>query len=291
MADDSTFVATNKYISQQIDDLASELDELLSNRRETEKNRSTISLIGFVTQREGNVRESTGHVAAHLKLPNFEKLLKVRLSSFDDEDEFEGNGRNRDGAQPREQKLGTSFGLARTFQGVQTLFRPRIEFRDPLVTSFLLKFSGERKFSIFQMDWRKKFFVHSVDGAGQSFAIDFTNTIYRFLVFRWFNEFQYLDRDHLFQVAQGHSLRYRLNDSMALSNTFVINSQNRELNPQSPQARAESFHLNNYQLLFSFSHNILRRVFHYQISPFWQFAKARSFKGEVGVQLRTEVIF
>lgn len=286
-------VQENINISKEIDRLAQELDTLLSGRKGNPKNKTTIRLLGFTENREGGFFEQSGHISIQLRLPKLEKNWRLSLSSFDPEDEFEGNQRNRDGARPQSQKLGTSVGVAKNIGKIETLFRPRVELRNPLVTSFLLRFRRQFNTSFGSFEWRKKFFVHSVDGAGQSLQLNLDNQLAPYMVLRFFTEGQYLDRDNFFAVSQGPSLRIRMGQDMALSNTLSINSANRILarDAQSALISADSYHLNNYRYILSFTHQILRRVFHYQLSPYLEFPKTNSFKGITGVTLQTEIIF
>ena len=285
-------VKNNKLISKQVDDLAREIDTLLSNRRGRQKNRSTVSLIGFVENREMGQFSNSGHVDIQLRLPKLEKKWQLRFSSFDNEDEFEGLGPNRNGAAPRQQKLGTSVGFANKFSKIKTLIRPRVELRNPLVSGFLLKLSSDIKFKIFTIKWRKKFFTHSADGVGQSLAIDLEKRLVKDLVFRIFNEGQYLDQRNLFSVSQGPSLLYRVSKAIGLATTLSINSFNRTPNISvSNSYQASSYHLGSYRLDMSISHKILNRVFHYQVTPYLDFAKQQRFKGNAGIILRTEIIF
>ena len=58
-----------------------------------------------------------------------------------------------------------------------------------------------------------------------------------------------------------------------------------------PTYYANSYHLSNYRYQISLSHKLLRRVFHYQVTPYLDFSKDRNFKGITGIALRSEIIF
>lgn len=303
-ADDSVttkeyLVEKNKVVSHKIDNLARRLDSLLANRRDDPaiSNKTTISLLNFLESREGGYLKPRFHIAFNLRLPQLQDKWKLRLSSYDNEDEYEGLGRNRDGAAPRAQKLGTSLGLNKTFANIKTLFRPRIEFKNPLVTSLLLKFNQKISLKNFDIIWTQKFFAHSINGAGESTSVDFEKSITQRVLLRFFNESQYLDQTNIFKAAQGPSLRMELSESMALSNTLSFYSASRTLSgpvtdgSQSNPYFTNSYHLTHYQYLLSFSHQIWKRVFHYQISPYLEFAKTQSFKGQAAIKIRAEIIF
>lgn len=295
---DEKVIKENKEISLRIDELARSLDGLLSNRRAEGINKTSISLIGFVDSREGEVIDEKGHVQVNLRLPELEEKWKLRFSSYDQEDEFEGLARNRDGAGPRRQKFGTSLGLANNISNIKTLVRPRIELRDPLVSSFLLKFSSDLPLGPFHLKWVKKFFTHSIDGVGQAIQVDFDYRLTKKIIFRFFNEEQYLDRYNLMNVAQGPTLLYKFSRRLGLSKTLSFNSKNRNLltnadrvSPLFQPYGASGYHLSSYNLIFSLSHKIYKNVFHYQISPRLDFRKQQNFKGQAGVTFRTELIF
>lgn len=141
--------------------------------------------------------------------------------------------------------------------------------------------------------WQKKFFTHSIDGVGQALTIDFERPILKMIVFRFFNEAQYLDKDNVFSVSQGPSFRYKFSETIGFSKTLSFNSINRSSTASNPSLSHsyDSYHLGSYRLTLSFSHKILKRVFHYQVSPYLDFAKINNFKGVAGITLRTEVIF
>ncbi len=288
-----TIVNNNKYLSKQFDSLAQELDTILSNRKGNVPSKSRLSLIGYLESREGGTQNQTIHISADLRLPKLEKKWKLRFSSYDQEDEFEGLQRNRNGVAPREEKYGASVGVVRQISNVKTLLRPRIELKDPFVSSMLFKMNSDLEVYKVIVRWQAKFFAHSVDGVGQSVAIDFEKELSQSFVFRLFNEQQYLDRDNQFSVAQGPSLLYKINDLQALSTTFALNSMNRNIATHITRDAyaAESYHLASYRWDISFSHKLLRNVLHYQITPFLEFQKQVHFKGQAGAILRTEIIF
>lgn len=294
-ADEGTFekdlIATNKEISQEIDQIASSIDHFLSNRREIKRNRTSINVTGFSELREGGYFKQTGHLNLDLKLPNTEKDWLLKLSSYDDEDEFEGLQRNREGALPQTQKYGTSLAYGRSLKGIQATVRPRIEFKDPLVSSFLIKLQKNIGLKVFNIRLQNKLFAHSVDGTGESFAIDFERWISPKLFLRFFNEEQYLDKSHIFTVSQGPSLLYLINDRMAISKTVSLNSASRNFAPPEAHYAAGSYHLASYNFIASFSHKLYRNILHYRVTPSLNFEKQTHYKGHAAVVLTTEIIF
>ncbi len=287
-------IETNKQLSAHIDDLAVEIDSLLSNRRSNLKNKSRISFVGFTENLEGQGIRQDGHVNIDVRFPNLEEKWKLQFSSYDPEDEFEGLGRNRTDGRPQEQKYGTSIALVRKISEVETVFRPRIELKDPLVSSFLVKFTHRLPLKSFPLISSLKLFAHSIDGTGEAVTLDFDRVIAKNLIFRWFNEQQYLDRDNILYVSQGPMLLKKISSSMAVSQTLSLNSQSRSINPEFNIENFEntnSYHLNSYRFIFTFSHSLYRNVFHYQISPSLNFYKNRNFKGLAGILLQTEIIF
>ncbi len=290
-----TIVEGNKAWSKKIDSFAAEVDSMLSNRKSKRKlkNKSQVSLVHFVQSREGGTIDQTPHIAVNLRLPQLEEQWKLKFSSYDEEDEFEGLQRNRSGAAPAENKAGTSLGVASKFMDIDTLFRPRLEFQDPLVTSFLLKFNSRLPWKFMVLNWQAKFFTHSIDGVGQSFSLDFEKPLTDSLLLRFFNEQQYLDRDNVLNVSQGPSLLYKLNDLIAFAQTISFNSSNRNVVANElPEAyNTDAYHLQSYQFIFSFSHKLLKNVFHYSVNPDLLFIKERNFKGQAGLSLRLEIIF
>lgn len=285
-------IEKNKQISRYFDGLATDIDSLLSSRKARPRNQSRVSLVGFANSVEGQGVDPSGHIDVDLRLPNLEQDLKLQFSSYDKEDEFEGLGRNRTDGLPQQQKYGTSVAFARTFKNIRTTLRPRLELKNPLVSSFLLRFDHNHNFSRWTLRNTLKLFAHSIDGTGQSISVDFERGLTRSMLFRWFNEQQYLDRDNILYVAQGPMLLMKLNEVMALSYTFSLNSQSRTLLDLAPAKEiTQSYHLSGYRSIVSFSHSLYKNVFHYQISPSLSFYKYRNFKGEAGVLLRTEIIF
>ncbi len=290
---EKSLIETNKQLSKHIDDLAIQIDSLLSSRRQTLTNQSRVSLVGFTESFEGQGVRQDGHINIDLRFPNLEEKWKLQFSSYDTEDEFEGLGRNRTDGRPQEQKYGTSVAVVKQISNVNVTFRPRIELKDPLVSSFLLRFDHNLKLKPLAIHSTVKLFAHSIDGTGTALAFDFDRMLTKTLLFRWFNEMQYLDRDNIFFASQGPMVLKKISSSMAASQTLSLNSQSRTLNGLQPALayRTDSYHLSGYRFIFTFSHVLYRNIFQYQISPSLNFNKVRNFKGEAGVLLRTELIF
>ncbi len=290
---DEVWLERNRKISEYFDNLATELDYQLAGRRTDERNTSQLSLIGFAQAAESNGSLVDGHVDVNLHLPAFEKAVQLRLSSFDAEDEFEGLDRNRTNARPQEQKLGTSVAVGQKLSNINVVFRPRVELRDPLLTSFLLKFSNTITRIMFNFNSQLRFLTHSRDGVGQSLSLYFDTPLAKSSLFRIFTEEQYLDKTNLFSTAHGLMFLEKMSEEVSLSQTISFNSQNRNLfGPDTPERfRYDSFHLNSYQFIFSFHHKLYKNVFHYQISPSLNFYKRLSFRGDPAILLRTELIF
>jgi len=290
---EEVWIERNRKVSEYFDILAAELDYQLAGSRTDERNTSQLSLIGFAQAAESSGTLNDGHIDVNLHLPAFEEAIKLRLSSFDAEDEFEGLDRNRTNARPQEQKLGTSVAIGQRFSDIEVVFRPRVELRDPLITSFLLKFSNTIKRSVFNFNSQLRFLTHSRDGVGQSLSLYLDTPIAKSSLFRIFTEEQYLDQRNLFSTAHGVMFLEKMSEEISLSQTISLNSQNRNLfGPDTAESfRYRNYHLNNYQFIFSFHHKLYKNVFHYQISPSLNFYKRLSFRGDPAILLRTELIF
>jgi hypothetical protein len=283
-------IEQNRQLSKRIDRLARNLDELLSNRQSPVRNATQVQLIGNTRWTEQQAPTLQPQFALNLSLPAVEKRLRLQLASFDREDQFEGLERNRNGAQPQNQKTGASLGVLRQLGATQVLFRPRIEFRDPLVTSILIRTDQRLQFSTVPLILlTQKVFAHSVDGAGASAEVDFDFQLSDSVLLRFFNEAQYLDQDNFFETSQGPTLAWQISERMAWSSTLSFNGQNRALFSNNTQWN--SFHLNSYTLFTSFSHMILRNVLHYQITPELRFPKSNRWKGVAGLNFQLSLIF
>jgi hypothetical protein len=287
------WIERNHQVSKYFDSLARELDYLLSGQRTNERNETQLTVAAFADASEVRGVEPDAHINLDLNLPAFEEEMKLRLSSFDAEDEFEGLARNRTNARPQQQKLGTSVAVGRNISGVKVIFRPRVELRDPLLTSFLLKFTHSLKGWLFNVHSQVRLLTHSRDGVGQSAHIYFERPLSQSSLFRWFNEQQYLDQFNLFSVAQGLMVLHKASDKLALSYTVSFNSQNRSTGTEFfvPEVSYTGYHLNSYQFIFSFHHKLFSNVLHYQVSPSLNFYKDLRFRGDPGILLRTELIF
>ncbi len=283
-------IEQNKQLSKRFDELAREVDTLLSSRQSPKRNPSQIQLISNTTWNEGGDVRTLPQFALDLRLPAVEKKWQLRFSSYDREDQFEGLERNRDGSVPQNRKAGASVGLLRKVGNLNFFFRPRIEFRDPLVTGFLMRVDQTIAFNkIYYAQWTQKLFAHSEEGAGLATELDFNAKVSSLLLFRWFNEMQYLDFDNYYEVSQGPSLIWRLSEAYALSHTVSFNSENR--NRDIDNRVWNSYHLKSITLYTSFGHRILNKVLHYQITPFLNFPKQYNFKGQAGVNFRLALIF
>lgn len=282
---DTTFiddlVATNRVLSKMIDDAADEIDAYVANQRTvSEPNQSRLVLYNRFLISEGGKREYFPRIGAKLHLPNLQEKLQVRFTTYDEDAEERGINENRQAPTQQEKSYGTSVALFQQLGNVSTEFRPRVEYIDGLLTSYLFRFSSVAERGAFSIEPELQLFARSDSGTGQFLATNLALKLTKVDHLRIYNEEQYTDGDNTMRTNHGFGWERQLTEDMSLRNALIFESNNRE-----------TYHLDQYVFSTAFRHRLLRNVLHYSVTPIMVMAKSRSFHPLASLDLRFEVIF
>lgn len=272
----------NEYISEKIDVWAEKLDLFLSRRRFTDDpNETTIILRSFNSHQEGGRQDSSFNFDINLRLPNLEERWSLRFTSYDPNEEERGIRSTRQRIRARERNYGAGLALLQDLGNIRTTFQPRIELKDPLQTSYTLRFESTAEAKPFKIDPRVEFFADSERGTGQFVSINWEINVQDGVSILQFNEEQYEDAENRFTTTHGFSVSKGLGRRRAVSTTVSFRSTN----------RPAAFHLSDMTASAAYSSEPYRRVLAYNVGPYWIFSKEARFKGKVGLVFEFELIF
>jgi hypothetical protein len=278
---DGFFIETNRMISKEIDSFAEKIDLYFADREFVDEDNKTRIVIhnDFNWPENSNVRYSP-RLGIRLHLPNLQRKWQLKITTYDEDSEERGINKNRYQASSQEENYGTSFALVEYLGNIKTEFRPRVEFTDSLKTSYILKFSGDAKFLYLKLEPEVQLFARSDTGTGEYSALNFVYDLDELNVMTLINEQQYTNGNNTFSTNHGLRLEHSYNQRMAHEYKVVFQSDNRD-----------TYHLEKTMLTCAFKHKLYMNVFHYSITPYLAFEKARKFRVSPGINLKTEVIF
>lgn len=271
----------NEYISEKIDLWAERLDLFLSRRRFTEDpNESTVILRSFFSHEEGGKKDSSFNFDLNLRLPNLEERWSLRFTSYDPNEEERGIRSQQQRIRARERNYGAGLALLQELGNIRTTFQPRIELKDPLQTSYTLRFESIARAKPIRVEPRVELFADSEKGTGQFASLNMEIKASEGITVLQFNEEQYEDAENIFTTTHGVSVSKGVGRRQGINTTISFRSVNRP-----------AFHLSDMTASAAYYSEPYRRVLAYHIGPYWLFAKENRFKGKVGLVFEVQLIF
>lgn len=273
---------TADSFAEIIDKNADRIDIALAGKKYTKaKNNSSITIKQLIVSNEGGVLRNSTAFGINLRLPNLEKRWQVRFSSYDENEEARNLQERRFRTRPRENKPGAALLFFRKLGKVKTTFQPRLELKDPLAMSYLLRFESEGTIAPIRINPRLDLFADPLRGTGEYFHLNFSYT----LAPRWelslLNEEEYRERTNGLNVNHAIALDHALADDKGIGISFVTNS----VNLGSP------YHLNSYSISTAYAQELAENRLRFVAATFLTFTKPEAFKGDAGCSLQIEVIF
>lgn len=229
---------------------------------------------------EGGEFNSSFNFDVNLRLPNLEERWAVRFSSYDVNREERGVRNQQQRTRPRELNYGAGLFLLQELGNIKTTFQPRIQLKDPLETSYTLRFESSAEVLAFSVDPRLEFFADSERGTGQFLSLNMQLSAQKDVSIVQFNEEQYENAEKLLTTLHGISISRNVGERKGVSTTLSFASRSRP-----------AFHLSDLTWSAAYSAEPYRRVFAYSIGPLWVFAKEERFKGNVGLSMDLQFIF
>ncbi len=274
-------IRTNILISEELDKTAGMIDHFLADGKQTsEKNATTLTLENRIDWIDGEDISYKPHVDIDLHLPNLEEKWKLRFTSYDEDSQERGINRNRLKTQAPRENYGASLSIFEKFGRVETTFRPRLEFKDTIQTSFILRLESPFEHTDVVIRPKVEFFGRSDTGTGQFAALNFDFPLSEIFLISLINEQQYTNTEHYLDVTHGIGFTHFYNDSMHQNYRFNLEYNNKP-----------AYHLSRYTFSSSFNHELYRNIFHYSVIPYVAWSEKKDFSGKFGLELLFEFIF
>lgn len=271
-------------VSASLVSVATKIDEFFFNTKDVKnQNQTNLRFYQIFSKSEYDEFKSDFNFRLNLDLPNIEKKLKISIEKKGGSVEQTASGSSgvllTEKDRERELRGGLSYFLENIFNfdmkvsaGVRLGIPPT-----PFVD---LKIS--RDFYIGQ--WRTRFYSSSFwshrGGFGQSVSLDEDYKISENFLFRFVNEFTWLDSTDRINVSHGPTLYHSISQRRALAYSARINYSNRP-----------SYRLDNYDLAISYRQAIIASIFYYEIVPRLTFPRERNFSKIYSGLFQLELIF
>lgn len=269
------------YLEKKVNQVAEKIDLTLAGKKYTKKaNSSSANVNQYVTWSEGGKVRTSTDFGLNLRLPNLEKRWQLRFSSYDEEAENRDLQQKRVRTRPRERDYGAALFFFQKLGKVKTTFQPRLELRDPLEMSYVLRFESSAERGPWRFAPRLDLFADPQKGTGEFVSLEFTVDLSEHTDLSIQNTEEYRERENFFSTQHGISVDYSLTDTQAVGTGLTFGSHNRD-----------RFHLDSLVYSMSYAQVIYKDRLRYGVTPFLGFAKSHGFKGETGVTLNLELTF
>jgi hypothetical protein len=181
--------------------------------------------------------------------------------------------------QPRKREYGAALFFLKRLGKIKTTFQPRLQLKQPLDMSYVLRFESEAESKPFRLVPKLDLFADAEKGTGEFISLPLITRLAHRLELTFENEEEYHEKGNSFATKHGLTLDYALNDTQGLGWAVILGSEN------------HPFHLSTIHVSTSFGHEFYRDLFRYVFSPFLVFAKSKGFKGNAGVSLSMHLVF
>ena len=278
---EDSLIEKNRSIAKKFDSYADRIDLFFAeDRLVEEENKTSIKIVNPVKWSEGGRFEFSPHFGVMLHLPNLQERFKVRFTSYDEDKTEVGTNKRRYREPENDRAYGTSFELIQELGSVRTTFRPRVEFSDHLLTSYLIKFESTVDHAFWSFEPEFQLFARSDVGTGQFLSFNTTFLIDRTNALRVINEEQYTDGNNTMTTNHGFEIKHIYNQKMEHLYTLLFQTSNRE-----------TFHNELIVLRSQFQHKLRPEILHYSITPLLNFPKDRRFHSEAELSVGVTVLF
>jgi hypothetical protein len=268
------------YVSGKVDKVAEHIDLTLAGKKYTKKqNPTSVNVNQYVTWTEGDIKTSTTF-GLNLRLPNLERRWQLRFSSYDEEAENRDLQQKRVRTKAPERDYGAGLFFFQKLGNIKTTFQPRLELKDPLEVSYLLRFESSGQKGKVRLAPRVDLFADPQKGTGEFVSLELTVDLTEYLDLAFQNTEEYRERENFFSTQHGVSLDYSLTDTQAVGTGITTGSNNRP-----------SFHLDSLVYSMSYAQVIYKDLLRYGLTPFLSFTKSHRFKGDPGISLTVSVTF
>ncbi|MCB0347494.1 MAG: hypothetical protein KDD37_01600, partial [Bdellovibrionales bacterium] len=271
----------NHAISGELDKTATIIDHFFTGRVITkEENETNLVITNYIDWLDSSNIKYKPRIDLNLHLPNLEKKWKLHFTSYDEDSQSRGINKNRLKTSAPRERYGASVVLLEKIGKVNVTFRPKLEIKSTVTTSFLLRFERKKDLGKIIFKPRLEFFGKADTGTGQFVAINWDIPLNDIFTLFFINEEQYENTNHLLSVTHGLGISHPYNDSM--SQTYGLNFE---------YGRRPAYHLERYTFASSFRHQWYRDVLHYSFTPYVVWDEEKRFSGTFGINVLIHFIF
>jgi hypothetical protein len=275
------FIQKNIEISNWLDRVAEKIDLFLVGKRVTNrKNETYVRIQNSTFSQEGEPFINTFSVNFNPRFPNLEDFLQLKFTSTNDRDETRKAVSSNLNQNQTEKKYGAAVGLFKKLGTWKTSFQPRVSLQNPIKLSHSLNFENVSQVKSTKVNPKLEFFADADKGIGFYNAINFSFALTKIYSLTFINDGEYLEKLHMYTVNNGFELAQLYSDKIYLGYSLILTSNNRP-----------SYHLENYVVAFSWSHQIYKKILDYQLIPQVDFQKEKRFKGSAGLRLNVNLNF
>jgi hypothetical protein len=275
-------IRRNIEISEWFDGVAERIDLFFVGKKVTsDRNQTRVTVENITNSMEHKSLTNHTSIGVFPRFPNLEKYWALKFTTYDEKEARQDLQNNyiRQNA-TRRTNYGATVGWFRKFGTLQTAFEPRIELQDPLRISHSLSFYSTANFTTYDVRPKIEFYASARRGPGSYQALDFDFFLSKKWVLRLINEGDYLDKTRTYSTSNGFIFGQSLSRKSIMSYGLIFNANNRP-----------DYHLDGYVASVSYNEMVYKKIFDYTITPYLEFSKAHSFKGEVGAVLNLRVTF
>ncbi len=273
-------IQSNIAIASMFDRVAESIDKFLVGKKISKlPNETTVGVQNISNSTEGKKVENITHLNVNLRLPNLENYFQLKFTTYDQNEE-RSNQIKYGPTTTKQRNYGASVGWFKSFGNINTVFQPRIDLQDPLKVSHSLAFSSKANFKTYEVKPKVEFFATPDKGTGIFLAGNYAYFISELLTLNWINEGEYEEKRNLFSTNLGLSLAQAVNKTSSLSYNVFFNSNSRPV-----------YHLNGYSFGITWSQQLYKKIFDYQITPHLDFSTESSFKGAAGLTIALNLNF
>lgn len=259
---------------------AEKIDIILAGRKYTKKkNESHLDINQTLTHTAGGRFSTSTDFGLNLRLPNIEKRWQLRFTSYDEERESRDLQQKRVRTRPRAREYNAGLLFFQRLGRVKTSFLPRLQLKDPLDVSYLLRFEYEAgtKFKVIP---RVDLFADPKKGTGEYASLEFRWEATNRLEWSLTSTEEYREKENFFTTQHSLGADYALNDHQGVGAAITGVSTNRP-----------KMHLDTLTFSTGFANVIYRDRLSFSITPFLAFGKNVAFKGNPGISVAIDLNF
>ena len=276
-----TLMEQKQAVSNKIGEYAHDLDIYAANKKYvSDANKTRLIIYNSFSLKEGGERTYRPYLGLHLHLPNLQRKLQLRFTTYKEDAETRGVSKSRYRTKPSDPVYSTSLTLFQDLGSIKTEFRPLVEFNKKVQTSYLLRFWNSTEIGFVSIEPEGQLFARSDTGTGQFTGLNFGFKLNPDNNLTLINEEQYTDGDNTLSTNHGLRWNHAYSEILFFENSLIFESNNRP-----------AYHLDRYIYRFTFEHQIRKDTLHYSLTPYLSFEKDQNFRPISGLDLRVELIF